>query len=63
MAKAKTTTKSTTSRTQFEAQQYISRISKEATKIQQEGGKKTVTKTVFKINRADAVKKAAKKVR
>lgn len=63
MAKKKTTSKKTTSRSQFEAQSRISRISKEATKIQEAGGKKTVTKTVYKVNRADAVKKAARTVK
>ena len=71
MAKAKTTTAKKTvkktpakSRSQYEAQARIGRISNEATKIQQAGGKKTIpAKQVYKVNRADAVKQAAKKVK
>lgn len=71
MTKAKTTTakkavtkKPAKSRSQYEAQARIVRISNEATKIQQAGGKKTIpAKSVFKVNRADAVKQAAKKVK
>lgn len=75
MAKAKTTAKkttskkstskkkSTTSRKQYEAQAYIGRLSDKATEIQKAGGTRTITKTVYKVNRADAVKKAAKSVK
>lgn len=59
-AKRKTAAKMT----QSQAQNRIKRISDEATKIQKQGGTKTIpAKTVFKMNRADAVKKAAKTVK
>ena len=49
---------------QQKSQNYIKRVSDEATKIQKAGGKKTIpAKTVYSINRADAVKRAAKKVK
>ena len=49
---------------QQKAQARIRRISEEATRIQNQGGKKTIpAKSVFKVNRADAVKKAAKTVK
>lgn len=47
--------------TQAKAQNYIKRISDEATKIQKKGGTKTIpAKTVFKVKRSEAVKRAAK---
>lgn len=68
MAKAKTKTKAkakpTKSRSQYEAQAYIGRLSDEATRIQKAGGTKTIpAKSVYKVNRADAVKMAAKKIK
>jgi hypothetical protein len=74
MAKAKTTAKKTTTKKatsrkkptqgQALAQARIGRISDEATRIQKAGGKKTIpAKSVYKVNRADAVKQAAKKVK
>lgn len=49
---------------QQKSQARIRRISDEATRIQKKGGKKTIpAKSVFKVNRADAVKKAAKTVK
>ena len=49
---------------QQKSQARIRRISDEATRIQKQGGTKTIpAKSVFKVNRADAVKKAAKTVK
>jgi hypothetical protein len=55
--------KSGVSVAQQKAQSRIKRISDEATKIQKAGGKKTIpAKSVYKVNRATAVKQAARKL-
>lgn len=47
---------------QTNAQDKISKVSKVATEIQKKGGKRVVTKKVYKITRSEAVKKAWKKI-
>lgn len=60
-AKPKTTTSKRRKLT--DTQRYIQQVSRRATQIQRAGGKvESGCKTVYKINRADAVKKAAKEI-
>jgi hypothetical protein len=64
--KGKTTPKRKTgvSVAQQKSQAKIRKISDEATKIQKAGGKKTIpAKSVYKVNRATAVKQAARKLK
>jgi hypothetical protein len=55
--------KKSSSAKQKAARDHIKRISALATKIQAKGGSKIVAKRIFKMNRNEAVKQAARAIR
>lgn len=61
--KVKKASKPKGSLAQYDAQEKIRKVSKIATDIQQKGGQKVVTTKVYRVNRADAVKQAWKKIK